>query len=78
MVQLSSMPSSDGAAASWQALQQRMPDLLAERQPVIIRAEIASGTYWRVRTAGFPGQQAANGFCNAVKAHGLDCFVTGS
>jgi len=78
MVQLSSMPSSDGAAAAWQALQQRLPDLLADRQPVIIRAENAAGTHWRVRTAGFPGQQAANGFCSAVKAHGLDCFVTGS
>jgi Flp pilus assembly protein TadD len=78
MVQLASMATNGGASAVLQELLRQVPDLLAERQPVVLRTENALGVHWAVRTAGFVGRDAAKGFCSSVKARGLDCYVIGS
>jgi hypothetical protein len=77
-VQLSSTTSSDAAAAEWRRIQKRMPDLLANRQPIMFRSENAGGVRWGVRTAGFAGLEEAKGFCQAVSTRGFTCYVIGS
>jgi Flp pilus assembly protein TadD len=78
MVQLSSTTSSHAAAAEWRRIEKRMPDLLADRQPIVVRSETAGRVLWGVRTAGFAGLGEAKAFCGAVKARGASCYVIGS
>jgi Flp pilus assembly protein TadD len=78
MVELSSEVSSAAAEAAWTRLRQQMPDLLADRQPILLRSENAGLVVWRLRTAGFTGAQDAEGFCRAAKARGVGCVVTGA
>jgi hypothetical protein len=78
MVQLSSTTSSQAAAAEWRRIEKRMPDLLADRQPIVVRSETAGRVLWGVRTAGFAGLGEAKEFCGAVKARGASCYVIGS
>jgi len=78
MVQLGSLVSSDAAAAEWQRMQKQMPDLLADRQPIVVQSDNTRGAHWNVRTAGFAGTGEARDFCQAVKARGLACYVIGS
>jgi len=78
MVQLSSSTSSDAAAAEWLRLQKHLPDLLADRRPIVVRSETAGRVLWGVRTAGFAGLAEATAFCGAVKERGTSCYVIGS
>ena len=78
MVQLGSLVSSDSAAAEWHRMQKQMPDLLADRRPIVVQSENTRGARWNVRTAGFAGTGEARDFCQAVKARGLSCYVIGS
>ena len=55
-----------------------MPDLLADRQPVIFQSDSTGGMSWGVRTGGFADLGAAKGFCQTVSARGLTCYVIGS
>jgi Flp pilus assembly protein TadD len=77
-VQLSAELSQPAAEAAWHRMQQRLPSLLADRQPILERFDADGKVYWRVRTGGFAGVQEAVVFCNAAKAQGAACFVTRS
>jgi cell division septation protein DedD len=78
LVQLSSAHSSDAAAAEWRRIQKRLPDLLADRRPVMFQSENAGGALWGIRTAGFAGLKDAKDFCQEIAARGLSCYVVGS
>ncbi len=75
VAQLSSTVSNEAAAADWRRLQKRMPDLLANRQPILVQSTNAGRMPWRVRTGGFAGAKDANEFCSAVQAQGVTCYV---
>ena len=49
-VQLSAELSQPAAEAAWHRMQQRLPSLLADRQPILQRFETDGKVYWRVRT----------------------------
>jgi hypothetical protein len=78
MVELSRQATSAAAEAAWLRLQHQMPDLMAGRQPILLRSDSAGRVQWRVRAAGFAGPQQAEAFCRAVEARGSTCAVTGS
>jgi Flp pilus assembly protein TadD len=77
-VQLSSQRSSAAAEAAWQRLRQQIPDLVADRQPILVRAENGGQVLWRLRTAGFVSSAQAEMFCRAVRARGLECSLAAS
>jgi len=74
-VQFTATPSENAAQAEWQRLKERMPDLLAGREPMFIKVVNASQTFWRVRTDGFATVADAHAFCARVRAAGGACMV---
>lgn len=76
MVQLAALRSEAAAKVEWQRLQRRMPDLLADRHPVVERVEEHDGrVFWRLRTGGFADRSAARAFCTQVHAKGGGCTI---
>jgi hypothetical protein len=76
MVQLSSQKSEAEAAASFRSLQAKFPDQLAERSPIIRRADLGSkGVFYRTMVGPFVSAQEASQFCASYKAAGGQCVV---
>ena len=76
MVQLSSQKSEAEAAASFRSLQAKFPDQLAERSPIIRRADLGSkGVFYRTMVGPFATGQEASQFCASYKAAGGQCVV---
>jgi len=76
MVQLSSQKSEAEASASFRSLQAKFPDQLADRSPVIRRADLGSkGIFYRTMVGPFASAQEASQFCASYKAAGGQCVV---
>ncbi len=75
-VQFAALPTESAAHAEWKRLQQQMPTLLANREPVFSSAEHDGNSLWRVRTGGFADAAQATAFCQQVRAAGGDCSVS--
>jgi tetratricopeptide (TPR) repeat protein len=74
--QLAAVPSEDAAQAEWQRLQEKLPDVLGARQPVITRIERDGRVFWRLRAGGFADANEATEFCERVRAGGNACIAT--
>jgi len=74
-VQLAALDSEMGAHMEWARLTHRMPELLGDRDPVVMHAEVGSRSFWRLRTAGFASVADATRFCADVRAKGGNCTV---
>ena len=72
-VQLSAAASSDAAQALWTKLSRQMPDLFANRTPMIREAQVNGAQVWRLRVSGFASVGDAIGFCASLHAHGVGC-----
>jgi hypothetical protein len=77
MVQLSSQKSESEAQASFRSLQQKFPNELGDRQPVIRRADLGSskGVVYRAMVGPFASSQEAQQFCSSYKTAGGQCLV---
>jgi hypothetical protein len=75
LVQLAAVHSEDAAKSEWQRLSKRLPDLLGQRKPAIVKAERDGHTLWRVRTGGFSDVSQATSFCEKMRAKGVGCSV---
>lgn len=76
VVQISSQRSEAEAQASFRALQQKYPNVLGTRQPVIRRADLGSkGVYYRAQVGPFATADDANQLCSNLKAAGGQCIV---
>ena len=69
------MDSEQGAQAEWQRLAKRLPDLLADKHPVVQRAERDGKPVWRVRTGGFTDMADATSFCARLRAKNAPCTI---
>ncbi len=79
MVQLSSQKSEADARSSFRSLQAKFPNELADRQPIIRRADLGSkGTFYRTMVGPFSSAQEANKFCTSYKSAGGQCVVPGN
>ncbi len=74
-VQLAALGTQEAAMAEWARLQHRMPDLLGNRQPAVLRFDRAGKTYFRLRTGGFANLAQATAFCEQVRTKGSGCSI---
>jgi Flp pilus assembly protein TadD len=74
-IQFIAAPSEEAAYAFWNDLLHRYPEMLAQRQPVVIRLELGGKVLWRVRAEGFDSNSDAQALCARMRAGGQDCFV---
>lgn len=75
MVQLAALDSEALATAEWQRLARKVPELLGDRKPNVVRFDRDGKTFWRLRTGGFPDLAAATEFCRKIRAKGLGCSI---
>lgn len=75
LVQLAAVRSETDAKSTWERLNKRMPDLLAQRHPAFSKVDHDGRTLWRVRTGGFSDITQAKDFCGRVRAKGESCTV---
>ncbi|MEJ0017990.1 MAG: SPOR domain-containing protein [Acetobacteraceae bacterium] len=78
LVQLAAAGSEDAARSEWQHLQQRMPDLMAERVALVLPVEMNGQRLWRLRTGGFPSTAEAIAFCGQLQTRHAACWVVRS
>jgi hypothetical protein len=74
-VQIASERSESKAQASFRRLQTRYPNQLHDHQPVIRRADLGAGTYYRALVGPFASRDVAMKLCSALKAAGGDCII---
>jgi hypothetical protein len=75
-VQLAAVPTEQAAAAEWERLRRRMPDLLGNQRLIVSRGEREGGQpFFRIRTGGFADNAQARAFCDQVRQRGGSCFV---
>ena len=77
-VQFAAAPSEEAAQAFWRNLVQRFPDVLGQREPLVIRFQLNGTVFWRLRTDGFQSVEDAQSLCAQVRASGQNCFVVRS
>ncbi len=76
MVQLSASRSRALARGVYARLQAEHDDLLARRDPFILRVDLGDrGIFYRVNVVGFATKAAADSFCADLKKRGQDCLV---
>jgi hypothetical protein len=75
LVQVSSQRSEGDALASYRALQAKYSGVLGSRQPVIRRADLPAGTYYRAMVGPFASSEDATQMCASLKAAGGVCLV---
>lgn len=77
-VQLAATADEGKAETAWAEAQQRAPELLAGKNPIILPAVVNGQSVWRVRISGFATADAAAAFCAQLTAKGAACVVAGS
>ncbi|NKC34445.1 SPOR domain-containing protein [Roseomonas sp. BU-1] len=75
MVQLAAVGSEDGARSEWDRLSRRAPELFEGRRAVVQKLERdGQATLYRLRAAGFPDPEAAQDFCQQMRAKNFACI----
>jgi SPOR domain len=75
-VQVSSQSSEAEALAAYKSLQSKYPNVLANRQPLIHRADLGpQGTFFRAMVGPFTNSQEAGALCSNMRAAGGMCLV---
>ena len=75
MAHLASYRSESGATAGWKTLQKAHRDLLINRAPIMVEAEVpGQGTFVRLMANGFTQLTDASEFCSEMKATGQYCI----
>ncbi len=75
-VQVASASSEDAAWSTWKKMQAKHR-VLANKNPVVIRADLGTkGTFYRVRLTGFDKQDDAKSACSKLQSSGVKCFIS--
>lgn len=76
VVQVSAQRSEEAALSTYRNLQGRFPNLFAQRQPLLQRADLGDrGIYYRVRVGPMSTREEAASFCEQFRAVGGDCII---
>lgn len=73
-VQLGTFQTADLARADWSRLQRRHAAELGSMSPLVIETSIGGQAFFRLRTAGLDGMDAARRLCGALVAGGSQCI----
>jgi hypothetical protein len=76
MVQIAALETEADATTEWQRLAHKVPQLLGNRKPSVVKTERDGKTFWRLRTGGFADIAAATEFCRQIRAKGLGCSIS--
>jgi cell division septation protein DedD len=74
-IQLASVREEADARRAWDLYRLELGDVLADFAPVIERAEIANGTFYRVQAGAFGDRLEAEAICEELKARNTACLV---
>ena len=76
-VQLASLRSFEAAEAAWEKLSVRVPYLLADLSPTIIKVDLAEGggIFYRLHAGTLPNRETAAALCRSLAAEALDCLI---
>jgi len=75
-VQVASESSVAGAYAIFRTLQEKFPNQLGGRRPIVRRVDVgAEGIYYRVMVGPFVSMEEADGLCSSLKTAGGNCRV---
>jgi hypothetical protein len=76
VVQVSSQRTEEDAQASYKALQEKYPNILAGRVPIIKRADTgATGVFYRATVGPFETPEEASEFCGSLRTIGGQCVI---
>lgn len=75
-VQLVAVDNEAAARAFWQELNERLPGVFADVEPVFDQRLVDERLYLRVWVGAFESRLDADGYCGWLKLKGQDCFVT--
>jgi hypothetical protein len=74
-IQLASVREEADARRAWDLYRLELGEVLSGFEPVIERAEIANGTFYRVQAGAFADRLAAEAVCEELKAQNTACLV---
>jgi cell division septation protein DedD len=75
-VQIGALPSEAAAGKEWMRLSRRAPALFGDLKPLVSRFERdGQATLFRLRTGPLRDAEAAQAFCDRLRAAGGNCFV---
>jgi len=75
VVQLTAANSEAAARTEWRHLQALMPELMEDRVPDVVPAEVVGRSLCRLRIGGFADAADANAFCAHMHAENAPCWV---
>ncbi len=75
-IQLGAYQSESEAAAMWKRISAKHADVVSGA-PIIVKADTAKGTFYRLRASGFASMDAAKAACAKLSARGQACFAVG-
>ncbi len=75
-IHLSSVRTKGWAETGWNNLQRQFPELIGQRDLIILSVEIeAQGTFFRIMTGPFQARTRAQDLCDKFKSREQDCMV---
>lgn len=75
-VQLGAFKSDAEARAQWSKIAAKNGDVL-KGGPVVVKADLPNGTFYRLRASGFASPEAAKAACATLSGRGQACFFAG-
>lgn len=75
-IQLGAYQSESEAAAMWKRISAKHADVVSGA-PIIVKADTAKGTFYRLRASGFASMDAAKAACGKLSARSQACFAVG-
>lgn len=75
-VQLAAVDDEAAARIFWREVNQRLPGIFADVEPIFDRRQVEERLYLRVWVGAFDSRIDADGYCGWLKEQGQDCFVT--
>lgn len=75
-IQLGAFKSDAEARQQWSKITGKHGDVV-KGSPIVVRADLSNGTFYRLRAGGFASADAAKAACAKLSARGQGCFFAG-
>lgn len=75
-IQLGAFKSEEEARQTWSRVTAKHGDIV-KGSPIIVKADLANGTFYRLRASGFATADTAKSACSTLSGRGQACFYVG-